>query len=253
MIKAAELQGGQPIDAGDGPGGQCDLCPGASCGVDQTLTQTIVRQRTNRDDHQVAAGGQNLFAEIDDGTLPGALDDEIRIEAKRVHRVGQHGDSVRQGGAGFRNPRRFDQHTAHGRRSVLLFNLLDNHSPDRAIPNYDNIDIQPSKPMTCGAHLSYGGARKSRGKCGMGSEETVRLYLVREVEREAGWWSREFMRVLFTRDDGAWSHRVANAEWLPRGRVLPWRDKTLEEAKQRLLLAQDDYAYYEEPGQSLPE
>lgn len=87
----------------------------------------------------------------------------------------------------------------------------------------------------------------------MSAEETVRLYLVREIEREAGWWSREFMRVLFTREAGEWSHRVANAEWLPRGRVLPWRDTTLEDAKQRLLQAQDAYAYYEEPGKLLPE
>jgi hypothetical protein len=86
----------------------------------------------------------------------------------------------------------------------------------------------------------------------MAEEETIRLYLVREVEREAGWWSREFLRVLFTREEGEWSHRVANAEWLPRGRVLPWRDKTLEEAKQRLLQSQDDIAYYEEPGKLLP-
>ena len=87
----------------------------------------------------------------------------------------------------------------------------------------------------------------------MAGEETVRLYLVREVEREAGWWSREFMRVLFTKADGEWSHRVANSDWLPRGRMLPWRDKTLEDAKQRLLVTLDCPAHYEEPGERLPE
>jgi hypothetical protein len=87
----------------------------------------------------------------------------------------------------------------------------------------------------------------------MAEEENVRLYLVREAEREAGWWSREYMRVLFTRSEGEWSHRVANASWLPRGRMLPWRDKTLEEAKQRLLQSLDGPAHYEEPGRLLPE
>ena len=43
----------------------------------------------------------------------------------------------------------------------------------------------------------------------MAKSEEVRLYLVREVEREAGWWSREFMRVLFTKTDGKWTHHVA--------------------------------------------
>lgn len=81
----------------------------------------------------------------------------------------------------------------------------------------------------------------------MAETEEVRLYLVREVEREAGWWSREFMRVLFTRADGQWSYRVANNDWLPRGRTLPWRDDTLEGAKQRLLDAQEGPAYFEEP------
>ena len=86
----------------------------------------------------------------------------------------------------------------------------------------------------------------------MAEEETVRLYLVREVEREAGWRSREFMRVLFTKAEGEWSHRVANADWLPRGRMLPWRNTTLEEAKQRLLDSQDGSACFEEPGARLP-
>lgn len=87
----------------------------------------------------------------------------------------------------------------------------------------------------------------------MAEEETVRLYLVREVEREAGWWSREFMRILFTKSEGAWSHRTANGDWLPRGRTLPWRDESLEAAKQRLLDSMDGPAYFEEPGELLPE
>ena len=47
-------------------------------------------------------------------------------------------------------------------------------------------------------------------------------------------------------------HRVANSEWRPRGRTLPWREKTLEEAKQRLLDSLEEHAYYEEPGGSFP-
>jgi len=85
------------------------------------------------------------------------------------------------------------------------------------------------------------------------AEESVGLYLVREVERGSSWCSREFMRVLFTRSEGEWSHRVANSEWLPRGRLLPWRDKSLEEAKQRLLDSLDGHAYFEEPGNRLPD
>jgi hypothetical protein len=86
----------------------------------------------------------------------------------------------------------------------------------------------------------------------MSEAEEVRLYLVREMEREAGWWSREFMRILFIKADGQWSHRVANTDWLPRGRTLPWRDDNLEAAKQRLLDAQDGPAYFENPGDLLP-
>ncbi len=87
----------------------------------------------------------------------------------------------------------------------------------------------------------------------MAEEETVGLYLVREVEGEGNWRSREFTRVLFSKAEDEWSHRVANADWRPRGRTLPWRDKTLEEAKQRLLDSLDGHAYFEEPGKFLPE
>ncbi len=59
----------------------------------------------------------------------------------------------------------------------------------------------------------------------MAEEETVGLYLVREVEGEGNWRSREFTRVLFSKAEDEWSHRVANADWRPRGRTLPWRDK----------------------------
>ena len=86
----------------------------------------------------------------------------------------------------------------------------------------------------------------------MAETEEVQHYLVREVEREAGWWSREFTRILFNKIDGQWSHRVANTNWLPRGRTLPWRDGSLDEAKLRLLDAQDGPAYFEEPGNFLP-
>ena len=82
--------------------------------------------------------------------------------------------------------------------------------------------------------------------------EAVGLYLVREVEGDAGWWSREFMRVLFMKTEGAWSHRIANPDWRPRGRMLPLRDKTLEAAKQRLLDSLEGHAYFEEPGDLLP-
>ena len=84
-----------------------------------------------------------------------------------------------------------------------------------------------------------------------GSEEHG-LYLVREVETSEGWYVREFKRVLFTKFEGAWSHRVSNSEWRPRGRTLPWSDKTMEEAKQRLLDTLEEHAYYEEPGGSFP-
>ena len=86
----------------------------------------------------------------------------------------------------------------------------------------------------------------------MAEDETVRLYLVREVQHEAGWLSRDFKRVLFTKAEGEWSHRVANADWLPRGRMLPWRDKALEAAKHRLLDSLDGTAYFEEPDDRLP-
>ena len=86
----------------------------------------------------------------------------------------------------------------------------------------------------------------------MAKSEEVRLYLVREVEREAGWWSREFMRVLFTETDGKWTHHVANTEWQSRGRTLPWRDDSLEAAKQRLIDMQKGPAYFEKPGEFLP-
>lgn len=82
--------------------------------------------------------------------------------------------------------------------------------------------------------------------------EELGLYLVREVQAEEGWFVREFKRVLFTKFEGGWSHRFANSQWRPRGRTLPWSDKTLEEAKQRLLDAQEEHAYYEEPGDSFP-
>ena len=82
-------------------------------------------------------------------------------------------------------------------------------------------------------------------------EEHV-LYLVREVETTEGWYVREFKRVLFTKFEGAWSHRIANSEWRPRGRTLPWSDETLEEAKQRLLDASEQHAYYEVPGETFP-
>lgn len=82
--------------------------------------------------------------------------------------------------------------------------------------------------------------------------ESNALYLVREVETEQGWQVREFKRVLFMKFEGEWSHRLANADWRPRGRTLPWRDKSLEAAKQRLLDSLEEHAYYEEPGKLLP-
>lgn len=82
--------------------------------------------------------------------------------------------------------------------------------------------------------------------------EEIGLYLVRETEHKGGWLAREFKRVLFTKSEGEWSHRIANSNWRPRGRMLPWRDKTLELAKQRLLDSVDEHAYFEEPGDSLP-
>ncbi len=84
------------------------------------------------------------------------------------------------------------------------------------------------------------------------ASEELGLYLVREVVSTEGWLVREFKRVLFMKFESEWSHRIANSEWRPRGRTLPWRDKTLEEAKQRLLDSQEEHAYYEEPGDSLP-
>ena len=82
--------------------------------------------------------------------------------------------------------------------------------------------------------------------------EEVGLYLVREVEGKDGWLVREFKRVLFMTFEGTWSHRFANAGWRPRGRMLPHRDETLEDAKQRLLDWTDGHAYFEEPGGALP-
>jgi len=82
--------------------------------------------------------------------------------------------------------------------------------------------------------------------------EEQRLYLVREVQVEEGWYVRKFKRVLFTKFEGGWSHRLANSEWRPRGRSLPWSDKTLEEAKQRLLESVEEHTHYEEPGGSFP-
>ncbi|MDP6572199.1 MAG: hypothetical protein QGI63_08790 [Rhodospirillales bacterium] len=84
------------------------------------------------------------------------------------------------------------------------------------------------------------------------ASEEQGLYLVREVATAEGWYVREFKRVLFTKFEGAWSHRIANSQWRPRGRTLPWSDKTLEEAKRRLLDSLEEPAYYEEPGGSLP-
>ena len=78
------------------------------------------------------------------------------------------------------------------------------------------------------------------------------LYLVRELQTAEGWFVREFKRVVFTKFEGAWSHRFANSQWRPRGRTLPLSDKTLEEAKQRLLDALEEHAYYEAPGDSFP-
>jgi hypothetical protein len=78
------------------------------------------------------------------------------------------------------------------------------------------------------------------------------LYLIREVVTKDGWTAREFRRVLFMKLEGTWSHRVANPDWRPRGRMLPWQDATLEAAKQHLLDSLDGHAYYEEPGASLP-
>ena len=84
------------------------------------------------------------------------------------------------------------------------------------------------------------------------ASEELGMYLVREVATTEGWYVREFKRVLFTKFEGAWSHRIANSEWRPRGRTLPWNDKTLEEAKQRILDSLEEHAYYEEPGGSFP-
>lgn len=82
--------------------------------------------------------------------------------------------------------------------------------------------------------------------------ESKALYLVREVESQEGWMVREFKRVLFMNFEGEWSHRFANPDWRPRGRTLPWRDKTLDAAKKRLLQSLEEHAYYEEPGERLP-
>ncbi len=82
--------------------------------------------------------------------------------------------------------------------------------------------------------------------------EEIGLYLVREVESKGGWYVRKFKRVLFMKSEGEWSHRIANPNWRPRGRMLPWRDASLEEAKQRLLDSLEGHAYFEEPGDSLP-
>lgn len=82
--------------------------------------------------------------------------------------------------------------------------------------------------------------------------ENVGLYLVREVECEEGWLRREFKRVVFLKSEGTWSYRFANPDWRPRGRILPRRDQTLDEAKRHLLDSLDGNPYYKEPGDTLP-
>ena len=81
--------------------------------------------------------------------------------------------------------------------------------------------------------------------------EEVEFFLVREVEGEENWLRRQFKRVVFMKSEGTWSHRFADPDWRPRGRILPHRDETLEDAKRRLLESQDGHAYFEEPGDAL--